>query len=298
MCEKCISRRSGAAGVLLLACAALAAGPAMAREWSGMATLGFGVIDRDDDDTQSSLGLAGRNRMVFDDRYVLQLQNGAEGFKSGDDTPVASFLQLDARVKLDSGIEVGPYLGLGALDDDAGTTTTLKLLGGSAQVDMGQSVVSGFAGLTEGASEDLTDYGFAGSFRPDDMTILAGSVLVETGDSGTNALWGLGAARELRDGVTLHGGVSFLTAETMQDATVMSVGMSYALSAQPGSPVLNGELLYETGDGADKRGLKMGITFPVGAAANGPSTAANSHFQSIMDPRKTLEMNMVGLTGF
>ncbi|HSF65689.1 MAG TPA: hypothetical protein VLA78_14970 [Paracoccaceae bacterium] len=278
-------------------------GLALAQDFSGAATLGYGLssVDGTSDDLTS---------LTLDGRFVYDAGNG---LTFGGDLSVArvdvdgvsenltgSAYGVDVAYRLQNGLSLGAYLERAEIDVSGLGDIAATSFGIEAGYGVGQADIRVFAGRTDTSPElppgiDVRDLGVTATYAISDRLSL-GAALVNTeisgfGDSVDLRFVGVAGAYSLNDQWSFFGGITETSVGVLDaDVRTMGLGLSYDMSQLVNfGSVASLELARTRGSvsgfgSADVDTIRLGLTIPLGSGD--ADVPLNSVADTVFNPRR------------
>jgi len=295
----------GAAAVVL-ACSSAA----QAQDFSGVFSLGYGENEfADTADRLNESSLKGRFRAQTGNGMSFGLQFGTET-KSAPQTDESSNgrnLGADLQFAQQNNLSYGVYAESSAVTAngvDLLSTSAFGLTAGYAANGLNLKGFVGSAALEEQPSAEITALGVTASYQlAPNFTV--GANLSQHGVKNgsfvnTASSVGLGAVYQPTPSIGLFGGFTSMDLSSSNDTrlTEMGLGGSYRVNRSGNSPILATLEVLNTDFNSDPDNIsfntiRLGVTFPLGAAARNVSVPINSAADRVFQPIR----NVLGASG-
>jgi hypothetical protein len=253
---------------------------------AGEVTLSFGLTDSnglDDDIGATFLGFSvdtelGSNVLAGLDLNLVAASTSSAG--TDIDADITGF-GVDLAYRLNSGLSFGAFLQRNELDASVdGFDLFGDVSATSAGLLVGYSVdaldISAFAGTTTTEPElvdtDISDFGFALRYQPNDTSVIGGNFLSTNVESGgvdsTLSLFGLAGGVRLSEQWSVFAGLNVADLEdTALDVTNLGVGVGYTMPYARATifAEVSRATLSDGMDDIDLDTLRVGMSFPFGS---------------------------------
>lgn len=273
---------------LALPCVALAlAFPAVAQDYTGAVTLGFGATSYDGDIKASNApSLDGRIDFALGNGFSVGVAASRETLsRAGDRLFSTNEFEANVAYDLGNGAWVGLYTaGLGLQEEGSSfntlSSTTYGIEGGYRFADID---LAGYVG----PADDQNSYGLSAQYARSNYFVAASAVTTRANDLAIETL-GVAGTYALNDTIGFFAGVDRTRLQGVNETQVgYGLGATYAFAGAGvpliGSIELGGTELFG-GEDFGTQSVKVGVTLPLGGAKN--VAPLNSKASDIINPSK------------
>ncbi len=289
----------------------LAFSPAVqAQDFSSVISLGYGenkfAVSAD---RLSETSLKGRFRAQTGNGMSFGLQFGTEA-KSDLETSETSGgrnFGADMLFTQQNNLSYGVYAESAAVTSGGAAILSTSAFGLTAGYAANGLNIKGFVGnaaLQEQPSVEITALGMTASYQIAPTFTLGANLsqhgIKNTGFVNTAYTYGLGAVYQPTPSIGLFGGFTSMDLSSSNDSrlTEMGLGGSYRVNRSGSSPILATLEFLNTDFNSDPDSIsfntiRLGVTFPLGAAAKNVSVPINSAADKVFQPVR----NVLGVSG-
>ena len=283
---------------------------AQAQDFSGVFSLGYGENQfADTADRLNESSLKGRIRAQAGNGMSFGLQFGTEtksSTETGDATNGRNF-GADLQFGGQNNLSYGVYAESSAITTggfDFLSTSAFGLTAGYAANGLNLKGFVGSAALEQQQSAEITALGVTASYQlAPNFTVganLSQHGIKNGGFANTASTLGLGAVYQPTPSIGIFGGFTSMDLSSSSDSrlTEMGLGGSYRVNRSGNSPILATFEVLNTDFNSDPDNIsfntiRLGVTFPLGAAAKNVSVPINSAADRVFQPIR----NVLGASG-